>query len=178
MKYWGLLFTFVLLLTSACDRQSAPGDSRQAAVEAAVTWYDALLADGYRTLNMNALAQVATPEIARKAYYQMAAVGEAGLKMDSTLQQITFAPLKEIAPDTVTIAATENWQYVYWEIETGKRLFDNSVQYRLTYTLTQPDDTWLVSDITIEKTEESKDSSFIFQRPADQPPGRSRRQAP
>lgn len=171
MKYFLSSLSVLLLLTiTACDhRQPAPADNRQAAVEAAVTWYDALLADGYRNLNMNALTQVATAEMARKAYYQMAAVGEAGLKMDSKLQKITFAPLKEIATDTVTILAEENWEYLYWDIKTGKRLFDNSVRYSLTYTLTHTADKWLVAAISLRETEESKDSSFIFRRPPNQP---------
>ena len=167
-----LLPVFLLLTIAGCDRQpSPPADSRQAAVEAAVTWYDALLADGYRNLNMSALAQVATAKITGKAYYHMAAVGEAGVKMDSKLQKITFAPLREVAPDTVTISAKENWDYVYWEIKSGKRLFDNSVQYNLTYKLEHTSNKWLVADITIQKTKENKDSSFIFKRPAQQRQG-------
>lgn len=173
MKFLVSVLSVCLLLTiAACDRkQPAPVDSRQTTVEAAVTWYDALLADGYRNLNMNALIQVATAKIARRAYYQMAAVGESGLKMDSTLQQITFSPLKEINQNTVTISATEKWQYVYWEIKTGKHLFDNSVQYNLTYTLIRTDGKWMVSDVTIRSTREEKDSSFIFKRPTNQPQG-------
>ena len=168
-----LLAVSLLLVASGCDQQppAPPADSRQPAIEAAVTWYDALLADGYRSLNMSALEQVATPEVASKAYYHMAAIGEAGVKMDSQLGTITFEPLKEIAPNTVTIPAEENWQYIYWEIKTGKRLFENSVLYRLIYTLEHTNGKWLVNNIAVQSTKESKDSSFIFQRPPDQPPG-------
>ncbi len=173
MKTFLSLLTICLLLAiTGCDRQPQPAaHSRQAAVEAAVTWYDALLADGYRNLKMNSLAQVATAQMAEKAYYQMAATGEAGLKMDSKLQEITFAPLQEITPNTVTIAAEEEWEYVYWEIKSGKRLFANTVHYSLTYTLSHTTDKWLVADISIQKTKESKDSSFIFQRPPNHPQG-------
>ena len=176
MKFFISLLSIFLLLTTAvgAQQQTPPIDSRQPAVEAAVTWYDVLLADGYRSLNMRALNQVATSQISNKAYFHMAALGEAGIKMDSKLQKITFNPLKEIAPNTVEIQAKEDWEYTYWEIKTGKRLFDNSVHYRLTYTLKRVNKKWLVTDITVQQTVESKDSSFIFQRPPDHPPGKSK----
>ena len=175
MKYFiSLLAVFMLLTSSACKQEqpAPPVDSRQGAIEKAVTWYNAFLADSYRGLNTKALNRVATTKMVNTVYFHMAAIGEAGVKMDSKLKKITFAPLKEIAPNTVEIATEEEWDYTYWDIKTGKRLFDNSVQYGLTYKLEHPAEKWLVSAITVQSTKEDKDSSFIFQRPANQQPGK------
>jgi len=164
----------MLLTTSACDQQkpAPPADNRQAAIEKAVIWYNALLADSYRGLNSKSLIRVATTKMVNTVYFHMAAIGEAGIKMDSKLKNITFSPLKEIAPNTIEIKTEEDWNYIYWDIKSGKNLFDNSVKYNLTYKLEHPADKWLVSDITVQKTKESKDSSFIFQRPANKPVGK------
>lgn len=175
MKYFiSLLAVFMLLTSSACKQEqpAPPVDSRQGAIEKAVTWYNAFLADSYRGLNTKALNRVATTKMANTVYFHMAAIGEAGVKMDSKLKKITFAPLKEIALDTIEVATQEEWDYTYWDIKSGKRMFDNSVQYSLTYKLEHPTDKWLVSAISVQKTKESKDSSFIFQRPANQPVGK------
>ena len=168
-----IIAVLVLLTASACEQKppAPPADSRQPTIEKTVTWYNAFLADSYRSLNTEALNRFASTKMVDTVYFHMAAIGEAGVKMDSKLKKITFTPLKETAPNTVEISTKEEWDYTYWDIKTGKRMFDNSVQYSLTYKLEHPDDKWLVSAITVQDTKESKDSSFIFQRPANRQPG-------
>ncbi len=172
-----LAVLLLLVLASGCGQQKTEITNRQKSeVEAAVTWYLALMTDGYRNLNMNPLIQVATRRQATKTYHHMASLGEAGLKMDATLKKIEFGTVQNIAPDKAEVATQEEWEYVYQSVKTGKPLFDNSVNYSLLYQLEQQAGKWLVSDITVTRTKERKDSSFIFQRPADIPPGRSTKQ--
>lgn len=169
-----ILAVFILLISSSCDQQKPtvhPTDNRQIAIEKTIKKYNSFLADCYRALNTKALHQVASTKMVDTTYFHMTAIGEAGVKMDCRLKKITFDQLTEIAPDTVTIAAQEEWDYTYWDIKTGKRLFDNSVTYNLTYTLEQKSEKWLVTEVSVQKTTEDKDSSFIFQRPANQKPG-------
>lgn len=169
-----LLAVFLVVTSVGCkqNQQSAKTvDSRQPIIEKTIVWYTAFLADCYRSLNTQTLDRVATRKMVDTTYFHMAAIGEAGVKMDSKLKKITFSPLKEIGPDTVEVPAEEDWDYTYWDIMTGKRLFDNTVHYRLTYQLEHKTDKWLVSDVIVNKTEESKDSSFIFERPSGSKPG-------
>ena len=171
-----MLVVFIsLFVLTGCGEEKRPDSDKEKKkrnIEAAVIWYNALLADGYRTLNMNPLSQVATPQQATKAYYYMAATGEGGLKMDATLKKIEFTSPREIA-NKAEVETDETWTYVFVEIKSGKDQFSNTVRYSLTYTLEEQEGRWLVAAVAVQKTAEEKDSSRIFQRPANIPPGTS-----
>lgn len=127
--------------------------------------YNSLLAEGYRNLNMNPLVQVATEEQATKAYYYMAAIGEARIKMDAKIQDIKFIDFKAVAGGKAEIRTEEVWDYTYINIDSGKPIFDNMVTYRLKYILEQKSGKWLVADINVESTIEKKSSEYIFKKP-------------
>jgi len=170
-RNWVLLLAVVLLFTACGSSEKTVVEKQQADVQATVVWYNALLADCFRDLNMSAMAQVATAERAQQVYYYMASLGEAGLRMDARLTKIDFGALRETAGDRVEIPAAEIWDYVYFDIKSGKKLFANTVEYDLAYSLVNQADKWLVAGITVKATRESKDSTFIFQRPAGSRPG-------
>lgn len=170
-KYFVVLIALLVLLSGCKGEKERVADQKKAALQAAVTWYCALLADGYRTLNMNPLSQVATPQQATKAYYYMAATGEAGLKMDATLKKIEFTAFREIGPNKAEVATDESWDYLFIEIKSGKAQFTNRVSYTMTYHLEEQEGRWLVAAIAVQKTVEEKDSSPLFTRPAHIPPG-------
>ena len=170
-KYFAILI--VVLLLGCSQAQEEVVDTKKAEVEAAVTWYCALLADGYRNLNMNPLAQVATVKRATEAFHHMAAMGEGGLKMDTTLKKIEFGAFRVTAPERAEVDTEEVWDYVFLNTKTGKVRFDNSVRYSMTYELEKQEGRWLVADIAIRQASEKKDSSFIYKRPADIPQGAS-----
>ena len=172
-KYWLLLAVVSLLLTGfeTGGIAAANHNQRKTEIEAAVTWYNAILADCYRNLDMTPLTQVATKRRATTTYTYMASLGEAGVRMDARLKKITFGTIKDRAPAKVEIPTAETWDYAYFDIKTGQRLFDNSVSYHLVYELVQQSDKWLVSGITVKETRERKDSTFIFKRPADRHKG-------
>jgi len=88
MKKW-VVALLVTLLIAGCGKTKAPKADPEA-LKTTVIHYNALLAEGYRTLNMNPLAQVATKERAQKAYYHMAALGEERKKMESDLRNLDF----------------------------------------------------------------------------------------
>ncbi len=148
----------LLGLIAGCD-----GESNM--LKETITRYDALLAEGYMTLNMNPLAQVATEQRATKAYHHMAALGEAGIKMESTLRSLKFVKVKTLSKEKAELKTEEIWDYVYLDIKAGKSLFDNTVTYNLTYDLVKKSERWLVADVTIEKAVEKKSSQGIFERP-------------
>ena len=161
MKRFSLVIIAVLLL-AGCSQNKNEGE-----VKEVVGKYTALLAEGYRNLNMNPLSQVATEERATKAYHHMAALGEARTKMDAQLKEIKFLNVKFVQGDKAEVKTEENWDYTYINIDSGKPEFDNSVAYALTYFLTKKSGKWLVADVTVEKAEEKKSSENIFNRPKD-----------
>ena len=129
-------------------------------VKDTVLLYDALLADGYRAQNMNALAQVATEQRAQKAYYHMAALGEGSVKMDSNLNKIIFTDIKIISPDNAEAATEEEWDYKYINYKSGLQVYDNSVAYVLRYHLIKISAKWLVDDITVVSSKEENSRKY------------------
>lgn len=167
-----LIIALVLLSLGGCAEAQ---NKKQ--IEEAVRQYTTLLADGYRHLNMNPLAQAATEERATKAFYHMAALGEARIKMDARLRAIKFLEIKTgetlDGEKQAQVRTEEKWDYTYVNIDTAKPVFDNSVDYELTYTLIKKPDKWLVADIAVEKSKEKNDSSGFFERAKKEnlPPG-------
>ena len=152
-----LILTIPILLLG-CDKGKAQ-------LKDTVVKYNTLLAEGYRNLNMNPLIQVATERRATKAFYHMAALGEARIKMDAKLKKITFSDIKIISHDKAEVVTDEIWDYTYLSIDSSKPLFDNSITYKLKYILEKRSNRWLVADIIIEKADEKKKSEDIFHRP-------------
>jgi hypothetical protein len=154
-----LTVAILLVLVLGCGKETN-------ALKETVMRYDALLAEGYRNLNMNPLTQVATEQRATKAYHHMAALGEAGLKMESTLRSLKFAQVKTLSEEKAELKTEEVWDYVYRDIKSGKSLLDNTVTYNMKYDLVKKSERWLVADVTIEKSVEKKSSQGIFERPS------------
>lgn len=158
MKKLMILLTAILLIAVGCVEENAE-------IKAAVTKYDTLLAEGYKTLNMNPLIQAATGERANKAFVHMEALGRAGIRMNSKLGNIKFTDIKIVSPDQADVDTEEFWEYTYNDIDSGKSLFENKITYQLQYKLIKKTDRWLVSGITIKKAAEEKESGHIFRRP-------------
>lgn len=163
-----LVISIVVAVSAGCGqdkKNAAPKDAKTKGIEAAVIWYNALLADGYRGLRMESLMKVATQHLAMKAYFHMASLGEAGLKMDASLRKIEFGKVTDIDQDKIEVSTEEIWDYTYWDIKTGERRLDNSINYDMRYKLKRADDKWWIFDIVVKERAEGKDSSFLFQRP-------------
>jgi hypothetical protein len=150
----------VMFLMCGCDKKSpetagakgvqgAKGaESTTESAQKLIKRYNQLLSDGYRTLNMNPLQEVATPELAQKAYYHMAALGEGTNRMNSTLKQIDFLAVDTSKPGAVRVSTKETWDFSYLDIKTGAK--SNEVKdyvYYVTYLIEPRDNRWLLTEI-------------------------------
>jgi hypothetical protein len=110
--------------------------------------YNRLLSEGYKTTNMTLLKEVATPELAEKAYYHMAAIGEAKSRMVSELKKIDFAETDCSQPLKCRVVTREKWDFAYADIQTGKRY--NEVKdyiYDVQYLVENRQGHWLITEI-------------------------------
>lgn len=153
-----------LLVISGCAQWKERKNVRDAVVR-----YNTLLADGYRKLNMGPVNEAATEDIAARAFYHMAALGEARIKMDPALKSITFSRIK-LFSDKAEASTEEKWDYTYINLDTGKPEFQNSITYEMRYLLKKVNGRWLVAGVVSGKFKEKKDPRGIFfQRPAAKP---------
>src|SRR5690348_6659447 len=78
-----------------------------------VTRYNSLLEQGYRNLNMTPLQEVATMDVAMKAYYHMAAIGEGKARMISRQKRIEFLKIETPSPGFCEVQTREVWDFAY-----------------------------------------------------------------
>ena len=76
-----------------------------------ITKYNALLSEGYKTTNRTKLHEVTTPELAEKAYYHMAAIGEGKSRMVSELKKLDFIETDCAAPAKCRVVTKERWDF-------------------------------------------------------------------
>lgn len=162
MKRLAVMLFAISLVTGCSDGTREGGGSAPAAspasfvptgtdeeqVQQIVKRYNQLLAEGYRTLNMTRLTEVATQNQAEKAYIHMAAIGEGKARMLSALKKIDFATLKRENPDTFVAKTKEVWDFSYTDIKTGEESgkVDNFI-YEVTYTLKKEGPRWVIQEI-------------------------------
>ena len=150
-----------LLLVARCGK-------REEIVRTAIAAYSARLADGYRALNMNGLASVATPEQAQRAYHHMAALGEGMVAMDSELLSRDYQGITWPATDRAEAVAHESWQYRYTDLQNGKPGDYHPVNYTVRYSLLEQEGCLLVQRVEVLATDRTlgDDQLPFFQRPA------------
>lgn len=142
-----LLVVLGCLLLSGCTTRSRPVEG-EAEVTDAVRAYNERLAEGMRTLDMNALSGVATKEQATSEYVQMAALGETGVRLDAVLRDIVFESVAFSGESSATVTTTETWDYRHLSIETSETVrVEQGVVYRLRYALDLLNERWLVSGV-------------------------------
>lgn len=119
------------------------------AVKSVIIRYNHLLSEGYRSLNMNPVQEVATPEQATKLYHHMAAMGEGKLKMDSTLTNISFVKVEKPGADEVIVETKETWDFSHVDLQTGRVVAEEkNFIYAMRYLLKYADGRWLVHAVT------------------------------
>lgn len=166
-----IIFIAVLSLASCEQDKKTVGTSGEKPKEAeaidditkiksTVVLYDALLTKGYITQNMNILVEAATEKRATTAYYHMAALGEGNVKMDMKLNELKFTDVKVLTPDSAEAATEEKWDYKYISTDSGKQVYDNSVDYKLTYKLIKQSGKWLIDDIEVRYTKEKNPEGY------------------
>jgi len=111
--------------------------------------YNKLLSEGYKTTDMTKLQEVATPELAEKAYYHMAAIGEGKSRMVSEMKHIDFIETDCNMPAKCRVITKERWDFAYADILTGAR--SNEVKdyiYDVQYVVENRQSRWIIVEIT------------------------------
>ncbi len=118
-------------------------------VQRLVLNYNSLLSDGYKTINMTKLQEVATQELAEKAYYHMAAIGEGKSRMVSEMKKIDFVSTDFSTAAKCRIITKEIWDFAYADIVTGVRSNEvKDYQYDVRYELENRSGRWVIVDIS------------------------------
>jgi hypothetical protein len=127
---------------------AVPAGSDEDQVRQTVLHYDRLLSEGYRTLNMNPLGEVAIKPLAEQAYIHMAAIGEGQARLLSTLVKLDFSSVQRTAPGSYLVKAHEIWDFSYADIKTGKVTGKvTGFVYDVNYTLKKEGGRWMIHEI-------------------------------
>jgi hypothetical protein len=140
----------VLVVALACATIGCtdPAVQGPTPIEDAVRAYNQQLVVAFAEQDMNALAGVATEEQATREFYLMAALGEGGVRMVSTLGDIEFGDVTYPAEGQATVATRETWDYDHVSLETGDTVrSERGIVYELRYTLVLEDGLWLVAAV-------------------------------
>jgi len=163
MKHTALLLFFLIAAIAGCkDTASsnkplgtAPLSTSPASAPAAeeshrlIVRYNQLLSEGYKTTNMTKLQEVTTPELAEKAYYHMAAIGEGKSRMVSELKQLDFIETDCAKPSKCRVVTKERWDFGYADILTGNRSSEvKDYIYDVQYLLENRQGRWMITEIT------------------------------
>jgi len=157
------LFICLLLLTtlfgckdSTSSKAGAPPQAQSSATSAAaetthslIAKYNGLLSEGYKTTDMTKLQEVTTPELAEKAYYHMAAIGEGKSRMVSELKKLDFVETDCAKPAMCRVVTKEIWDFAYADILTGARSNEvKDYRYDVQYVMENKQGRWLITEIT------------------------------
>jgi hypothetical protein len=166
MKLTTLIVLFLLTALSGCQESTSnkQGSSgKQVSSDPAklshtlIERYNSLLSEGYKTTNMTKLQEVTTPELAEKAYYHMAAIGEGKSRMVSELKKIDFVVTDCNTPAKCRVVTKEIWDFAYADIVTGARSKEvKDYIYDVQYLLENRQGRWVITEITATG-EERKD---------------------
>ena len=129
---------------AGCDRHAE--DKRR--VEETVRRYNQLLSQGYQSLNMTPLTEVAEMEQASKVYSHMAALGEARTKMLPVLKEVTFSDFRFPNVSSASVGVREVWDFRHVNIDTQQMtLEEKGFAYDLVYRLTLKEGRWMVREV-------------------------------
>jgi hypothetical protein len=139
----------VAALTVGCAAPVVPSVSPdEALIRATVERYDTLLAQGYRSMDMGPLSEVATRIQAETEYIHMASLGEGGVRLLPELKKLEFVRVS-IESTTALAETLETWDYTHVHPDTGEVIREQTgLVYRLAWDLIrETDGRWLVSDV-------------------------------
>lgn len=166
MKLAALLVFILIAALSGC-KDSTPGKPGATGSQSTsdpekvshklIERYNSLLSEGYKSTDMTKLQEVTTPELAEKAYYHMAAIGEGKSRLVSEVKNIDFVVTDCATAGKCRVVTKEKWDFAYADIVTGAR--SNEVKnyfYDVQYLLENRQGRWLITEITATG-EERKD---------------------
>jgi hypothetical protein len=172
---WLICLTLLLAICSGCSRKKEetpapplqtgallppqPNLPREELMKWVVQRYNVLLSEGYRTLNMNPMQEVATNDQAEKLYIHMAAIGEGKVRMVSQLKKIDFVQILFPREDRASVRTHEIWDFSYNDIRTGKRNEEvTDFPYDVTYSLEKMDGRWLIADVVAISEQDEREN--------------------
>ncbi|OGW25223.1 MAG: hypothetical protein A2X59_12555 [Nitrospirae bacterium GWC2_42_7] len=155
----------MLILLSGCSKETAR-------IQDTVIRYNQLLIEGYKSLNMNPLQEVATKEQATKLYYHMAALGEADIRMHSQLKKIDFQGVTFPGSDKAVVMTREVWDFAHMDIRSGEKIYEEKgFIYNVSYELMKDKERWLIEKVVASSDEEESNNKEIYPR-LDKPSGK------
>lgn len=148
----------IALLTLGCSSPS-PVDriSDENSVRMTVVRYDRLLTEGYRSMDMSRLRQVATELQAEDEYVHMSALGEGGVRLLPVLNDFEFLEVS-VEGATARVQTREAWDYRHEDrVSREVTLVQEDLVYTLAWTLERdPSGRWFVSDLRAVDATESR----------------------
>lgn len=173
--HWTILIALLLSLPLAGCTEKSPAQ-KQGAVERAgggaagtipdtmvkqiVERYNQLLIGGYMSMNMTPIQEVASEDVAMKAYYHMAALGEGNNRLVSQLKKIDFKEIVSSAAGTYQATTREVWDFAHVNIKTGATSNEQkNYVYDVVYTLENKKGRWLLTSISAVGEERDKGKS-------------------
>lgn len=135
----------IALLLSGCASSQT---KQQEAVRRTILRYDDLLTQGYRSMNMNPMAEVATDLQAQDEYIHMSSLAEGGVRLDPELKDIQFVKVS-VEATSAKAETRETWDYKQYSRADGKlALVQKGLIYELAWDLVRKDQGhWLVEDV-------------------------------
>jgi len=118
------------------------------AIRTTIERYNEILTQGYRSMNMNPMREVATQLQSEDEYIHMSSLAEGGIRLDSELKDLKFVKVS-VESTTAEVETRETWDYRQYSRATGKAVLEQKgLVYDLAYDLQrQSDNRWLVSDV-------------------------------
>jgi hypothetical protein len=78
----------------------------------------------------------------------MAALGEAKLRMDSSMKGISFVKIEKPKPAEATVQTKETWDFTHINIATGKKFAEErGFVYEMRYNMKQEGNRWLITNV-------------------------------
>jgi|GEM_PF-2209038 len=170
--HWTVLIALLLSLPLAGCTEKSPAPKQGAAertgggaagtipdtmVKQIIERYNQLLIGGYMSMNMTPIQEVASEDVAMKAYYHMAALGEGNNRLVSQLKKIDFKEIASPAAGTYQATTREVWDFVHVNIKTGATSNEQkNYVYDVVYTLENKKGRWVLTSISAIGEERDK----------------------
>lgn len=138
----GLAAPLAILLLAGCGSRGRDVEG----VKGTIARYNDLLRDGYQRQNMTWMREVASEEQALKLYHHMSALGEGGLRLSATLEELQFVRVDFPAPGEAAVETREVWDSTHYKIATGEKFAEEKgFVYRMGYALRRHEGRWIVA---------------------------------
>jgi hypothetical protein len=129
-----------------CTRPA--GSAEASLVRGTVERYNTLLAQGYRSMDMGPIAEVATQVQAETEYIHMSSLAEGGVRLLPELRDLKFVEVS-VEQTTALVTTLETWDYTHVDPASGAVIRSTTgLTYRLAWDLIKgTDGRWVVSDV-------------------------------